>query len=338
MSIWLDRKYTLLVSSRLQQFRQINSNLFNFRCFYCGDSQKNKTKARGYIYAKKENYFYGCHNCGVGRSMKSFLTDLDPYLSKEYSMEYFKENSQSTKSIDVVPKTLTNKVVFKKSVIDLPTISSLSSDHLAKQYVISRKLPEQSWKELYYADNFKEFVEENSEKRFDDSNVAVTKPRLIIPFLSRQGALIAFQGRALDDDKVRYITVKIVDDVKLFGLHRIDISKKILVVEGPLDSLFLPNCIATADSNLASAEHAFSKDNLILISDNEPRNKEIVKNVNKWVERGFNVCLLPDTLEGKDINEYIKNNLTTEELLDIIHKNTFSGLRAKMEFLNWKKI
>jgi len=112
----------------------------------------------------------------------------------------------------------------------------------------------------------------------------------------------------------------------------------IYVVEGPIDSLFLDNSVATADSNLTSITEVFDKSKVTLIFDNEPRNKEIVKLMNKAIENHYNVVIWPEMITRKDINEMILDGFTKEELQDIIHNNTFVNLRAKMEFVNWKKI
>ena len=187
---------------------------------------------------------------------------------------------------------------------------------------------------LYYTEDFKSFTESVSDKQLDR-----TSPRIVIPFFSTEGKLIAFQGRALDSDSMRYITVKIDRDVeKLFGMERINPKLPILVCEGPLDSLFLQNAIATADSNLASASNFYDNEKLILIPDNEPRNKSIVQNIERFINAGFSVCLFPDSIKEKDINEMIISGLTKEQISDIITKHTYVDLRAKIEFTKWRKI
>ena len=87
----IDSKYIGLVSSRLQKFKRVKSNLFNFRCPICGDSQKHKNKARGYFYQVKTNTNYKCHNCGVSLSFNNFLKQIDSTLHKQYVLEKFKD-------------------------------------------------------------------------------------------------------------------------------------------------------------------------------------------------------------------------------------------------------
>ena len=130
-----------------------------------------------------------------------------------------------------------------------------------------------------------------------------------------------------------------MEDVpKIYGLDRINKDETVYVVEGPIDSMFLENAVATADSNLASAERLIDKTKLVLVYDNEPRNKEIIKLMDKAIDNHYQVVIWPEYLEEKDINEMIMNGFSPDDIQDIISKNTFVNLRAKMEFINWKKV
>ena len=257
-----------------------------------------------------------------------------PFLEKEYVLENFQETYGTQERKVEIDKP--NVPVFQKTEkkIDLPLISELDDSNVAKKYLLDRKIPEKALKSLYFSEDFKQFVESVSDVKLEQ-----TGPRIIIPFFSRSGELIAFQGRALDKYSMRYITVKLnPDSDKIFGLDTVDPMKPIYVVEGPFDSLFLPNCLATADSNLSVVGNVFDKSKLILVPDNEPRNKNIVRNIGKFIKNGFSVCLFPDYVIQKDINEMILSGYSILELEEIIQSNTFSGLRAEIEFLNWKKL
>ena len=209
------------------------------------------------------------------------------------------------------------------------------SEHYAKKYVLTRQIPINFHSELYYAEDFKKFVES---LEIDKDGLKENDPRLIIPFYDENKELIAFQGRALTDSKIRYITISVNRDVtKFFGLDRIDRSKRVYVVEGPIDSMFIPNAIATADSDLARVKQLNLED-VVLVYDNEPRNKEIVRQMNKSANDGFSICVLPESTDSKDINDQILNGKTSTELMEMIDKYTFSGLRLTLELSNWRKI
>jgi len=330
MSVYIDRQFLMQVSPRLQRFSQKKTDLYNFRCPFCGDSQRNKVKARGFIYRKKNDYFYTCHNCGVGHSFYNFLNFVDPSLTKQYTLERYKEGETGHNNY---PKAEFNipKPVFKKR-INLDNVYSLPEEHPAKIYVSDRKIPKSKWKELYFTPDFASFVASHGiekELKKDD-------PRLIIPFYDKDKNLFAFQGRALGESKIKYITIKLDDDVdKIYGLDTVDLSKKIYVVEGPIDSMFLDNCIATADANLAFADKV--SDNIVLVNDNEPRNKEIVRQIAANIKNGYSVCLWPETVEQKDINDMILSGLTKKQIMSIIDAHTYSGIRAEFELSKWRK-
>lgn len=338
MSVFIDRKYLKLLSPKLNRFSQKKEDLFNFRCPFCGDSQKHLHKARGYVYRKKNDYFYKCQNCGIGHTMYNFINLLDANLVKEYALERYADTHKTPTKIEKTELKFEAPVFKKKPKgINLPKIIDLDMDHYAAQYCIGRKIPEATYDNLYYANDFKAFIDELIPDHGKD--LKEDDPRLIIPFFDIDGSLLAVQGRALRDSKIRYITIKIAEEsIKIFGLDRVKKDEKVYVTEGPIDSLFLPNAVATADANLANAVNYIPRDKLVLVFDNEPRNKDICKLMDKAIENHFAICIWPEMMQEKDINDMILSGFTSDEIVDIIDKNTFVNLRAKMEYIQWKKI
>ena len=336
MSVFIDRAFLLRLSPKLQRFAQKKDDLYNFRCPLCGDSQKNKTKSRGYVYRKKNDYFYMCHNCGASTTFYNFLDKVDPSLTKEYALERYKngETGNNNYKKPDFEEFKTEKPIFKKA-LDLPSIDSLPEAHFAKVYVKSRKIPEAFYSQLYYAEDFAAFIQSlGIEKELTKED-----KRLVIPFYDAEKNLIAIQGRALGESKLRYITIKTHEDNhKFFGLDRINQDEMIYVVEGPIDSMFLDNAVATADSNLESITSIYDKSKITLVFDNEPRNKEIIKKIDEAIEKHYNVVIWPEMIESKDINDMVLEGFSPDEIQDIISKNTFVNLRAKAEFVNWKKV
>lgn len=331
---YLDVKYLKLVSIRLEGFVQKKDDLFNCRCPYCGDSSKKKTKKRGFFYKKGNDMFYRCFNCEISTTFYKFLEFVDPMVAREYQLERFSEGKSKHENYKKPTFNFKRPAFKKKTELSIPSIASLPDNHYAKKYVIGRNIPKGSHKDLYFAQDFNKFVLEikpdYGKKLFDGDD------RLVIPFRTENGDLFAFQGRALGKNPLRYITVKLDDELKLFGLDRINKKEPIYVTEGPIDSLFIKNAVATADSNLMISEF-LGKDKLILIYDNEPRNTNIVKQIQKAIDGGFKVCLFPESFKFKDINEAVINGLTKPEIQRIIDNNTFNGLRAELEFNKWKK-
>ena len=335
MSIFIDRTFLLRVSAKLPKFTQKKTDLYNFRCPICGDSSKNKTKARGYVYAKKGNYFFMCHNCGASMNFYNFLDKVDSEILKEYSLERYKNGTANNSSQPTFQEFKTPTPKFKKAIA-LPSIESLSVEHFAKTYVQRRNIPEAFHSELYYAEDFKKFVESiNIEKE----GLKEDDQRLVIPFYDENKNLTAIQGRALGESKLRYITVKINDDsIKLFGLDRINKEQDVYVTEGPIDSMFLENAVATADATLTNASKYIDKSKLVLVYDNEPRNKDICRHMEKAIEEHYRIVIWPEMIEEKDVNEMVLSGFSPDEIQDIISNNTFQNLRAKIEFINWKKV
>ena len=333
MSNYVDLKYINILSARLEQFKQKGKNLFNFRCPYCGDSQKDKTKARGYLYAVKNDMFYKCHNCGIGTNMPNFIKDRDQKLYSEYCFEKFKKPAKK-QEVDFKPKF--DKIEFDDLNLGMK-ISDLKDTHPAKKFVLDRKIPKDKLDLLYCCNRFMTLVNKVKPGTFKD----VTKdyPRLIIPFYDESGKLFAFQGRAFGKEQPKYITIKLDESKqKVYGLERVNFLQPIKVVEGPLDSLFLDNCLASAGADLKNVKKSLPEDQITYIYDNEPRNREIIKHMYSVIDKGYSLVIWPDDLKHKDINDMIISGLTSEQITDIIHNNTFSGLAATAKLDFYKRV
>lgn len=337
MSVFIDVKYTHLLASRLEQFKVKNSNPFtaNCRCPICGDSKRNKWKARGYIFTRKGGLFYKCHNCSYSSSLGFLIKELDPTLYHQYTMETYKDGGIQKSHANVAS-------VMNFSAPDFEARKKENLlDHLfdkvygtaAEEYLRKRKIPESRWGELYYIDNMQK-VEQLSEKYKD--RIVGKEDRLVIPFYSRDGAFVGVTCRALGAERLRYVTVRMNENHPLiYNLHNIDITKNVYVTEGPLDSLFLPNAVAAGSSDLNSISNSVPKNKLILIFDNQPRNAEIVKIIEKAIHNDFTMVVWPENIKEKDINEMIMSGINVQ---DIINENTYQGLELHLKFSKWKKI
>ena len=123
---FIDIKYINLVSSQLQLFSKKKSDLFNFRCPYCGDSKKYKNRARGYLFKKKNDFVYKCHNCGMGRTFTNFLKDHSPLLYDQYVLERYREGLTGKRSQTPNPQWNFQEPKFvskRKNSINLDKIS-----------------------------------------------------------------------------------------------------------------------------------------------------------------------------------------------------------------------
>ena len=320
----VDSKYIGLVSSRLQNFKRVKADLYNFRCPICGDSQKHKNKARGYFYRVKTNTNFKCHNCGASLSFNNFLKQIDSILHKQYTMEKFKDGFTGKGFVVEEPKLEFKKPVFKKK-LDLPRASEIPA---ANSYLENRKVDSTKF---YYASNFKAWV--NTHKKTFDY-IKKDESRIIIPMYDTESNLIGFQGRSLIPNSVKYITVMLNEEApKVYGLDKINKGEIVYVVEGPFDSTFVSNSVAMcgSDSSLACLEGS----SIVYVYDNEPRNKEIVGRIEKCIEKGEQVIIWPTMIGDKDINDMV---LSGHDIMSVLKSNTYSGLEAQIKFNNWKKV
>ena len=326
---YIDSKYIGLVSTQLLKFIEKKKGTYNFRCPYCGDSEKKQNKARGYLFSMRDSFAYKCHNCGITRSFSQFLKDQNTHLHDQYVMERYKEGmtgkNYQVKTPDLKPFVTTP--VFKKNIFsELPTIESLNTTHAAKEYLLNRKIPESFYSNFYYADDFNAW-EKNDNK--------IKEGRIILPLVSLDGKVFGYQGRSINKNtSLRYITT-ILDKgyFKLFGLDRINPDINIYVTEGPFDSLFLSNGLAMcgADGVLDKAQYP----NRIFVYDNEPRNKQIVDRYEKCIEQGESIVIWPTIIKEKDINDMV---LSGHNVQSVVESNAYKGLEAKVKLNEWKKI
>lgn len=346
--LFIDVKFASMLAPRLRNFKQQKDYLWNFSCPVCGDSKKNKLKARAYIYRKKSDLFCKCHNCGYGASLGNLIKYVDERMYSEYSLERY----ESTAKPHISHKKTDSYDIFKSDngvdMDDLPEVVDSLTDHMinvnaatlpaseVRKYLAGRMFPMERMGDLYFVPKFKQFVNDHIEKKFVEP-VEKDSPRLIIPFINAHGKVQAIAARAFGDETPKYYTIKIDQDApKIFGFDKYDPKKRGYVVEGPIDSFFLPNALAVGGSTLDVPEVWAMKSNLTLVPDNEPRNKEIVKQIKKYVERGYSVCLWPET-RGKDINDMVMNGVDRANIVDIIDANTYTGLEAEARFSEWRK-
>tara|TARA_Y100000590_G_scaffold335495_1_gene381890 strand:- start:602 stop:1585 length:984 start_codon:yes stop_codon:yes gene_type:complete len=323
----IDAKYISLLSPRLERFKRIKPNLYNCRCPLCGDSKKNKSKARGYLYGIKTSVNYRCHNCGASMTFNSFLKKVDATLQSQYSLEKFKDGKTgkgtTTNEPNILEVAKESKPRFKRSIrIDLPGAyeEKKSSEYLNRRQVQGS---------FYYAKTFRRFIN-GIKPTFD--NIRYDEERIVIP-LYYNGDIVGVQGRALGPNSVKYITVMFDDDApKIYGLDKIRGGTPVFVVEGPFDSTFLRNSIAMCGADGDVRKWGVSDP--IWVYDNEPRSKEITKRISDTIDRGESVVIWPSHIQQKDINDMV---LGGHNVQNLVESNTYRGLEATLKFNTWKR-
>jgi hypothetical protein len=275
--------------------------------------------------------FFKCHNCGEGQSFSNFLKFIDNKKYEQYLLERYKGSAPSTPQ----PKFTNFKPEFKEVDIlnGLQSVSELKEGHPVLDYVLNRKIPESYHSKLFLCNKFMAFVNKVKPNTF--SHTKGEHPRLIIPFYDADGKVFAFQGRAFGKEQPKYLTIKLDENKqKVYGLETVNLQEHVTIVEGPIDSMFLNNCLAAAGADLTLR---IEPDNITYIFDNEPRNKEIIKRMYDVIEKDYNLVVWPDDMRHKDINDMILSGMSKAEVQTIISNNTFAQLEALTKLSYFKK-
>ncbi len=342
MGLYIDHKFIGMVSPQLQLFKRKSANLYNCRCPLCGDSKRKKTKARGYFFVEKNQFYYKCHNCGECLGLANFLKRVAPHLHKEYVVERYKTGSDRRNTPS--PEFKFTKPKFKSVADELKKIQSLTKlpeSHPAIQFMICRKFPKYAFTLLYYTDDFAAWA-----RLLDPSKDQLVEndARLVIPYFNREGQLYAAQGRSLDPtDGLRYITCVAdredgLSHRRWFGLERHKPDETTIILEGALDTFFLNNAIAMGGAG--AFQHlpvGVDKETSIIVYDNEPRNKEICKYMHTMLHRGYRVCVWPERLGAKDINDMVLAGRSKSVIERDILQNAVSGLEGFTRLVQWQK-
>jgi len=276
---------------------------------------------------------------------QKFLKIIDPSLYYEYIKDVIMEKTGEVKrpvdpTHEFANKMKTPSFVKTTNLRTVSKISQLRPDHPAKLYVEKRLIPSNQHYKLFYSPKFKAFVNKVLPGKFESTEY--DEPRLIIPFLDENKNMFGFQGRSFRKNAdPKYLTILLDESKpKLFGLDSIDPSNTVYIFEGPIDAMFIPNSLASAggriDSNLSLT--FLQKQNIVLVYDNEPRNKETVHKIDSAIDEGYRVVIWPESIVLKDVNDMVMSGISSEQVKRIIDDNTFSGLSAKLKLATWKKI
>ena len=338
---WLETKYALMLSSRLRNFKQKSGALLEFSCPFCGDSQSNKRRARGYLYEKDGDVYFYCHNACGGMSFTNFLNRMDIQLCTEYKLDRLKEEGRPAPNYkEFVTKPTFDVHKATKDFEKLPTISSLPWNHQAKIYIQDRKIPNYWHSQIRWAKQFQTWVNEYMlPGKYED--VTMDEGRLVIPFMNEKNKVFAYLGRAISDNSVRYmLNVLEHSEPLIWGRNYVKLNKrkyKVPVTEGPIDAMFLYG-MAMNGGNFAPLLDLADREKFVLVYDNEPRSKDTCKKMLHAIENNFPICVWPDNIDHKDINKMILQGYTIEHIWSTIEKNTFQGTVAKFKLQNWSKV
>jgi hypothetical protein len=283
---------------------------------------------------------YKCHNCSANQAFCTFLKNFDEGLYKEYLFEKyqgdtgFKPSRNDSFKIKMVEPVFIKKNVLSTVAVQLHT---LADSHPAVLYTRQRQIPQATFPYIWFIPNTRDILSIAPEKYLskDKATTLGTEPRLLFPLYNTVGSLTGVAMRAIKESTLRYINLKFVEDEPLiFGLERVDLLKPVVIVEGAIDSLFLDNAIAVNGVGFNKLEDLKIPD-VTFVFDNQPRNREVVREVSRYVVLGFKVCIWPSNIHEKDVNEMIVSGINVSR---VIAENTYQGLTAQMQVAKWRKI
>lgn len=348
MSLFIDNRYAMELSGSLERFKRLDDSFYNFRCPVCGDSSINKMKTRGYFYrsTKSPTLRFKCHNCGENWSFATFLSWIDPSAYSRYKLDTFKASGakwgDEEEGTTLLPSN--QKEGDDGSHQDDPVktvlkgyypLSALSKSNHGVDYVLERMIPERWHSRIYYVDSLRElmrrfpkYAERTKDMRQDDQHI-------VIP-LVYEGEVTHLICRNIEPNPfLRYMTLELIPDTpKVFNYDEVDKSIPFFVFEGPIDSMFVPNAMAMGGTTVGLPTNR----NMMFVYDNEPRNREVHKIMNKAILAGKSLVIWDKNApSGKDINEMVMNGHSVSEIESYLKSRVFSGVKAKAEMMRYTR-
>lgn len=289
--------------------RKIGTNYILTECPFCGSQ-----KLKGTIYIANTNrlcYICWRANCPAHDAMiaSKWLAKVNPALFMTYKEDLYNKMTASEEDLSKLQAQFVSehkKMLIKqqeeinekklldksaaKNFVQIDDGTDLSKK--AIEYCKSRKIPEEIWKKFYICHTGK----------YHD--------RLIIPFYNKAGKIEFWQGRTLINLEPKYMNR--IADTQLYNRDFIDLSKPVIVLEGPIDSMFIENAVATCgagsssnlDSQLAKYEQLY-----YILDNDEAGNKKAGKLVrshkNVFIWRKFLTDFGLNSDEVKDVNDVI---------------------------------
>ena len=332
-----DLNYIILERYLLQAVRAISGSVvskyrMNFRCNVCGDSQDKKHVKRGFLLFNhgKNNERYWvykcqrptCQACEKAWGAERWLKFTDPFLFNCYENELKQcnrddghadairdkiEKMRALKELEFVNDAIKKLEQEKKDIKFFKPILKGETDLFkdAIVYCEKRKLPYERWKEFFVATGGK------------------YQNRLIIPFFDDENKIHYWQGRHLYGHEPKYLNRTVDKSEAIYNFHHINKTQPVVVLEGPFDSMFVENAIATLGLSLAEKmQDQIDKLDAYYLFDNDEAGNVKAR---KFLKAGKFVFLWKDflkemklTKDVKDINDAIlklnKDKFTFEEL------------------------
>ena len=242
--------------NREKQRIKVSPTTFQFACPFCRDSARVSSKKRGNFIFKPGPFYncYKCFNCNSFMSISKFFKEFGEnlplsavdYLSKNRPVAY-NSNILDNNGLSEVVECMFNAseiescAVEKDFLVRAYRLHYIDVNSRPGQYLIGRCIS-----------NFSNFLYDPMSDSLIILNCIKNK---VISFQIRC-ITPNFKGRKYITISLKDIHEKLLKDgmvindqlnsySMLFNLYNINPRKPLLATEGPIDSMFLPNCIAT---------------------------------------------------------------------------------------------
>ncbi len=337
-SPWMQEQYIIEAGKGIESFRKVREGLYNCRCPICGDSATDETKRRGYFIQHPDSgWSYYCHNCGAAQGIRQFLKTTDEELYRRYCLEAFrseKDLSFETKRPEIKAMSVDEQRILGSRL--LTRCSKLPKDHDAVQYLQKRRVTDEMASRIFWTDDFPSLVSSACKDKYADSRLP--QKGIIFPVRNFSLKLVGWQIRDIhaEDKRFRFATCTVSGSSGslCFVPRKLDKSKPVFVVEGCIDALFLRNSVA----RLQAALWKFQPEDCqcIYFNDQEPRNKEVSKEIARCVKKGLKTVLLPSEYREMDVNDLAVNlGMGMDDIESLFLENAWSGLSAQVKLSKW---
>lgn len=318
-NIILDLEIKNILNSYFENVYDSGST-YNFRCNVCGDSQKDKRKKRGFILRDKDPMVYYCHNCNLSTTVENWMKEYFPLNYRNYRSEL--RRNKTPKKIGEnkfknIRKKRQEKIGGDKEKKYTKYFEPITSHPKIVDICINRKIPKDVYDKWFFATDGK------------------FKNRIIIPFYNDKGKIYYYQGRSIYKWMTPKYKSRLGDYNNIYNYYIVDKKEPVIVVEGPLDSLFLSPSIAVTGLKVKDKKLSVFKEKYYLL-DNDTSGKEMSLKLILDGQCVFNWSKFlkdyPCNEEVKDVNDFIIHNqngiehLTFDTLKPYFTKNLFDKI------------
>lgn len=339
---YVENEFAIRLFSSFRNYKMVQTYpmKLNASCPICGDSKSDMYKARFWYYLHKDKYLVHCFNCDYTSGFQNFLKSRDETLYREYLIERRKESMKTGEPIreEIDLTKFKSKLVFVDDLIHCHRLDKLPENHPIIKYVEKRCIPKSAYTRLYFTAEWQLLV---NKYKPDTYKYPKKEFRLVIPIYNTDGKIESFQGRDLSGkSKQKYMTIKAHENAsKIYGTDLVDANKNVWVMEGPIDTMFIPNSIAITGGSL-NLDSVPYPDKRVWVLDNEPRHPDVKSRVYKLIEQKEKIVIWDKSpWKKKDVNDMIIfEKATSNEILSYFERNIVSGLMATFRANNWFKV